>query len=146
MCIPVLAKHKINITMHGVTICHFSCAYPSFHTSIYSHQFLPSVPEPILSASPTGIQKPGSSVNLTCEATLPSEVDSLKIIWNGPRISRFRNDAYNITESHSDLEYTSLLNIQNLEEADEGNYTCTFENFDLGTIFNGSIFLDVQGE
>ena len=98
----------------------------------------------MLSASPTGIQKPGSSVNLTCEATLPSEVDSLEIIWNGPRISRFSDDAYSITESHSDLQYTSLLNIQNLEQADEGNYTCTFEDF--GTIFDGSIFLDVQGE
>jgi hypothetical protein len=113
-----------------------------YTTSFYLRVY---VPEPMLSASPTGIQKPGSSVNLTCEATLPSEVDSLEIIWNGPRISRFSDDAYSITESHSDLQYTSLLNIQNLEQADEGNYTCTFENFDLGTIFNGSIFLDVQG-
>ena len=122
---------------------------PSMHEfppPIYRHHiiFLPSVPQPTLSASPTGILKPGSSVNLTCEATLTFEidVDSFQIRWDGPRSF----SAYDITESHSGLQYSSVLNIQNVEEADEGEYTCTFTSFEVGTFINGSIFVEVQGE
>ena len=121
-------------------------AFHEFLSPIYGHHFifLPSVPQPMLSASPTGILKPGSSVNLTCEATLTFEidVDSLQITWEGPEIF----DAYNITESHSGLQYSSVLNIQNVEEADEGEYTCTFTAFEVGTFFYGSIFVEVEGQ
>ena len=87
-------------------------------------------------------------MNLTCEATLTSEVDAdfLQITWDGPRIISSSNRVYSITQTNSNLTYFSSLNIENLEEDDEGEYTCTFENFDIGTFLNGSIFVDVQGK
>ena len=117
-----------------------------FPPSIERHHiiFLPSVPQLTLFATPTGILKPGSTVNLTCEATLNLEIDvySLQITWDGPRCL----NAYNITESHSGLQYSSVLNIQNLKEADEGEYSCTFTTFEVGTFIHGSIFVEVEGQ
>ena len=80
-------------------------------------------------------------MTLTCEATLTFEVDVdyLQIRWDGP------GSGYNITKSHSNLTYTSLLYIQNLEADDEGEYTCTFTTFEVGTFMNGSIFVEVEG-
>ena len=120
----------------------------SLHLSMNVIVFLPSGPKPTLFASPTGVLKPDSSVNLTCEATLTCEidVDSLQITWDGPRIVSSSNCAYRIMKTHSGLKYSSLLNIQYLEETDEGEYVCTFRDFNIGPFLNGSIFVEVQGE
>ena len=74
-----------------------------------------------------------------------NNVDSLLISWDGPRILR-GGETYNITESHSDLGYSSRLYIRSLEEADEGEYSCTLIDSDVGAIVSDSIFIDVQGE
>ena len=81
-------------------------------------------------------------MTLTCKAALTFEVDvdSLHITWDGPR------RRYNITESHSNLTYSSLIYIENLEEDDDGEYTCTFTTFEVGTFINGSIFVEVEGK
>ena len=81
-------------------------------------------------------------MTLTCKATVTFEVDNIQIGWDGPR--NFKG--YNITESNSNLTHISLLYIQNLEEADGGEYTCTFTAFEVGTFMNGSIFVEVEGK
>ena len=121
------------------------CSFP-FHHNI-AFPFSDLKPTLALFASPTGILNTGSSVTLTCEATLVSEVnvDSLLISWDGPKVLR-GGETYNITESHSGLRYSSRLYIWNLEKADEGEYSCTLSDSDVGAIVSDSIFIDVQGE
>ena len=127
--------------------------YELFVLSLTHHigitDYPPSVPIPTLalSARPTGILNTSSSVTLTCEAMLVSDVnvDSLQITWEGPRMVNTDID-YNITESHSGLRYSSRLHIWNLEKADEGEYTCIFSDSDVGTLVTDTIFIDVQGE
>ena len=73
-------------------------------------------------------------------------VDSLQITWEGPRMVNTDID-YNITESLSGLKYSSRFHIWNLEkEYDEGEYTCTLSDSDVGTLVTDTIFIDIQGE
>ena len=79
-----------------------------------------------ISANPPHILIPGSSVILTCMATLDSHVDafgSVLISWGGPRIISGPN--YLITQSGFGLVYSSNLTISEVENNNDGEYTCT---------------------
>jgi hypothetical protein len=87
------------------------------------------VPRPTvtLSANPPGTLNPSSSVTLTCEATLDSQVEEIEdlaisLTWGGPRVISDDDDSkFSIIES----AHTSNLMILSVDNGDEGEYMCT---------------------
>lgn len=89
--------------------------------SLYVH----SVPQPLVTVNATNIR--GSSVILTCEATLNPQIDvvrSISLSWGGPRIL-ISDEPYSVVESGFGLHYSSSLTIFNFKKRDKGEYTCT---------------------
>lgn len=110
--------------------------------------FPSSVPRPtviISSNTPTTLIT-GSSVTLTCVATIDPHVDVLGqvvISWGGPRPVRGIESGFGLT-------YTSNLTISDVGREDDGEYTCTVRVVGgvrvLGATVTKSISISVLGE
>ena len=112
-----------------------------------------SVPRPTVTTAvaPADVLLIGSSVVLTCTATLDPHVDSLSsvtIAWVGPR--PFSGGQDSIVESGFGLNYNSTLTISEVAQEDEGVYACTVRVFGgsnvLGTTVTESTSISVLGK
>ena len=110
----------------------------------------PAVPKPtvVISANPSGVLNINSSLTLTCAATFQSEVDvqSLSIMWGGPRVVNGRGEPYSVTETNFRVKYTSNLTIPHVMKSDEGKYTCTVLVYEGTDVISDSIQVNVLGE
>ena len=102
------------------------------------------------SSTPQGEVEIGSSVVLTCVATLHSELDSVAITWGGPQtISTSDDSKHKIVEESSGLVYSSDLTVLDVREEDEGVYVCTVSGVDINRLqvsANNSTSISVVGE
>ena len=68
----------------------------------------------------------GSPVSLVCDTKIDSSYDvieSVEVIWSGPRLSSSR-EGYVATQSGAGGSYVSVLTIFEVATEDEGEYTC----------------------
>ena len=101
----------------------------------------------MISANPSGVLNVDSSLTLICTATFQSQVDvqSISIMWGGPRVVNGSDELYSVTEMNVGVKYTSNLTISNVMKSDEGEYTCTVL-VDEGTdVISDSIQVNVLG-
>ena len=91
----------------------------------YSFITVPA-PDVIVTAAYTPPLYAGSSLTLTCNVTLDSNVDNNENVttsWSGP--SDITGEKYLVTAaSGSGSTYTSNLTISSLADQDDGTYTC----------------------
>ena len=116
--------------------------------------YLYPVPRPTvtLSANPPGTLNLSSSVTLTCEATLDSQVEEIEeleisLTWGGPRVISDDDDSkFSIIES----AHTSNLTILSVDNGDEGEYMCTVVVSRGGNVLSAPvtehIYISVLGE
>ena len=85
------------------------------------------MPEVNISVSPNSLLYSGTTLNLTCTATLhfnTSTDDEFTVMWNGPR--HITGERYIISQwNFSNGVNISSLTISPLTLQDEGMYTCT---------------------
>ena len=110
----------------------------------------PTVPKPtvVISANPSGGLSVDSSLTLICTTTFQSQVDvqSISIMWGGPRVVNGSGEPYSVMETDVGLKYTSNLTISHVMKSDEGEYTCTVLVYEGTDVISDSIQVNVLGE
>ena len=102
------------------------------------------VPTLAVSSIPQGQVEEGSSVTLTCNATLFSPSNSVQLMWGKPQVINTDTDSrYKISETSSGLNYSINITISDVRSEDEGEYVCTLLGSGSDMNYNKSISLSV---
>ena len=104
------------------------------------------VPRPalVVGSSHQGDVEQGSSVTLTCNATLFSTLASVQLMWGTPRVIS-EDEASRFKTATTDSGLRTKLTISDVRTEDKGVYVCTLKGLDNGheVTANRSITLSV---